>query len=112
MANTELGDSKNLLDDPKYKIFAFIVWNFLESVYDTSQTGKADWIEDPENIWGAWKGVVMVEGRLHSSWLKDASNQANFKEEFLNFIRNNGIVPDLEILGGQNNCPNFRLRHA
>ncbi len=100
MENAEFSEPEKISGDPKYGIFAFIVWNFLETVYDTSSDNLGDDWRETSDLWSTWKGVVNVEGGKHANWLRLAENQNNFKKEFLNFVRDSGVIPNLDIRGG------------
>ena len=62
----------------QYTIYAFIVWNFLESIYDRCML-------DAE-LKKTWFPIIEAERKTHLEWIKIAENRAKFKEEFLNFI--------------------------
>jgi len=63
----------------KYEIYAYMVWNFLETIYDREQEKK-----DEGHISHTWFPVILEENRLHYTWFKH--NLRLFKEEFQRFI--------------------------
>ncbi len=62
----------------KYDIYAFMVWNFLESIYDKC-------LKD-EHLRDTWVPIIEVEGILHNKWFKREENMPKFKPQFSNFI--------------------------
>ena len=67
---------ENFYDDKKikYENYAYIVWNFCETLRDRK-------FSEGET----WKGVLKYENDLHSEWFKRNSENL-FKEEFRNYI--------------------------
>lgn len=62
----------------QYDAFAFITWNFIESIYDYSQ--------QDESILDTWKCVFLYESRLHREWFDRPENRPKFKERFVKCI--------------------------
>jgi hypothetical protein len=58
----------------KYENYAFIVWNFCETLYDRK------FIQDK-----TWEGVLRYENDLHFDWFKRKSENL-FKESFRKYI--------------------------
>jgi hypothetical protein len=62
----------------QYDAFAFITWNFIESIYDYSQ--------QDESLLDTWKCVFLYEAKLHREWFDKAENRPKFKELFVKCI--------------------------
>ncbi|DAB27983.1 MAG: hypothetical protein A2513_02690 [Sulfurimonas sp. RIFOXYD12_FULL_33_39] len=67
-------------EEVEYGIYAFIVWNFLESIYDRC-------ILD-ESLKTTWFPIIETERAIHLGWIQNHQNRTKFKNEFLNFIDN------------------------
>jgi hypothetical protein len=65
----------------KYESYAYLIWNFCESIYDRKMINKT------------WHPVIEEEKRLHYAWLEDSENRKKFKEEFTDFIIDNPQIP-------------------
>src|SRR5208337_4152999 len=50
----------------QYDAFAFITWNFIESIYDYCQQNKA--------LLKTWKCIFLYESRLHRKWFDRLEN--------------------------------------
>lgn len=62
----------------EYDIYAFIVWNFLESIYDRCMLDT--------NLQKTWFPIIETERKIHLPWIQEDENRAKFKAEFLSFI--------------------------
>lgn len=62
----------------EYDTYAFMVWNFLETVYDRCQ--------DATELCVTWYPVIDVESRRHREWFDDPENRPKFKKIFRDFI--------------------------
>jgi len=62
----------------EYDIYAFIVWNFLESIYDRCMLDH--------DLQKTWFPIIQAERKIHLSWIQESENRAKFKAEFLGFI--------------------------
>ncbi len=62
----------------KYNLYAFMVWNFLEAIYDKC-------LKD-ENLKETWLPIIGVEGQLHSKWFRLKENKDKFKSSFYDFV--------------------------
>jgi hypothetical protein len=64
----------------EYEAYAFMVWNFLETVVDrcdnTSNRGLRE----------TWYPIVAVECALHRAWFEVRENRLKFKDRFCHFI--------------------------
>lgn len=64
----------------KYNIYAFMVWNFLEAIYDKCLDDKV--LKD------TWLPIIEVEGSVHYNWFRREENKPKFKESFYQYITN------------------------
>lgn len=83
LAKPYLANSERIRDETQsqeYEIYAFIVWNFLEAIYDRC-------MRDPE-LQKTWYPILETESDSHKEWLFSGDNQRKFKSEFLHFIEN------------------------
>jgi hypothetical protein len=62
----------------EYDIYAFMVWNFLETIFDRCQ--KHDHLRE------TWYPVIDAENRKHHDWFKREDNRHKFKPSFYAFI--------------------------
>lgn len=62
----------------EYDIYAFIVWNFLESIYDRCMLDA--------DLQKTWFPIIEAERAIHLEWIQKPENRTKFKAEFLNFI--------------------------
>jgi hypothetical protein len=62
----------------EYDIYAFMVWNFLEAVYDRCEHDK--------QLCSTWYPVVAVENHRHRTWFDRPDNRSKFKSAFHSFI--------------------------
>ncbi|MFT6076874.1 MAG: hypothetical protein ACJA02_000120 [Myxococcota bacterium] len=61
----------------RYGVYSFMVWNFLESIYDKCM--------DSQHLKETWMPIILTEGELHFEWFKN--NQDNFKQSFCDFSK-------------------------
>ena len=62
----------------QYSLYAFIVWNFLESIYDRCMLDV--------HLQKTWFPIIEAERFIHLSWIQEPENRSKFKKEFLEFI--------------------------
>ncbi|MBA3904535.1 MAG: hypothetical protein C0522_12850 [Rhodocyclaceae bacterium] len=62
----------------EYETYAFMVWNFIETVYDRCR--------DDDDLMATWLPIIEHEAGKHHAWLCCPRNQARFKAPFLNYI--------------------------
>lgn len=82
-----------------YCAYAYMVWNFIETIADVSKTKKLF-----SKIDEVWFPTIIEENRLHYSWFVD--NERLFRKSFVHFIKekiNNvvfvqGNIDDLELV--------------
>jgi hypothetical protein len=64
----------------EYEAYAFMVWNFLETVVDRCNTPSNPSLRE------TWYPVVATESALHRAWFDVPENRRKFKERFCRFI--------------------------
>ena len=62
----------------EYDIYAFIVWNFLESIYDRCMLDT--------DLQKTWFPIIEAERKIHLPWIQEHDNRTKFKADFLSFI--------------------------
>lgn len=62
----------------EYAVYAFIVWNFLESIYDRCMLD--------DNLKTTWFPIIETECTIHLEWIQNPQNRVKFKNKFLDFI--------------------------
>jgi hypothetical protein len=65
----------------KYEIYAFITWNFCETIIDKGDV----------ELMKTWFVVIETENSLHRKWFDNPENSAKFKESFRKHIQS--ILP-------------------
>jgi hypothetical protein len=65
-------------EELQYNTYAFIVWNFLESIYDRCMLDHA--------LQKTWFPIIQAERKIHFPWIHESDNRSKFKAEFLSFI--------------------------
>ena len=72
------------LSDPakqrEYDAYAFMVWNFVETVFDRCQ----GWWK--KSLRETWYPVMEAENALHRQWFDLPANRIKFKRHFCDFI--------------------------
>ena len=64
----------------EYETYAFMVWNFLETVVDRCGSRSNPTLRE------TWYPVVATESALHRAWFEAPENRRKFKERFCQFI--------------------------
>lgn len=62
----------------EYDAFAFMVWNFVETIYDRC--------EGDEHLCETWYPIIENENELHRTWFDEDRNRRKFKPKFVEFI--------------------------
>lgn len=62
----------------EYDTYAFMVWNFLETIVDRC--------ERDTRLCSTWYPVIDVENRMHRGWFDRPENKHRFKDAFHRFI--------------------------
>jgi len=78
---TRAGDKKFVT---RYNIYAYLMWNCLETFYDLSSKEGLFHKNKSKIIDQTWIPVIIEENKIHYNWFKQ--NQRLFKEEFQNYI--------------------------
>lgn len=69
----------------QYDAFAFMVWNFIETIYDyvwdEAQGGLRN-ADAKSYLRETWEVIIQYEGQLHKIWLLDPKNKVKFKPRF------------------------------
>ncbi len=78
----------------QYDAFAFMTWNFVESIYDYAIAGE------DEELRQTWECVLLHEARLHGAWFNEPRNRSKFKVKFRQWVERMGCcheegAPDL-----------------
>ncbi len=68
----------------EYDSYAFMVWNFLEAIYDRCECHA--------HLCSTWYPVIDTEHQKHRMWFAHPDNKNKFKDAFHEFIRNNGFT--------------------
>lgn len=74
----------HLTDDrqrSEYDTYAYVLWNFLESIYDHC-------LED-KYLRATWYPSIRAESQRHRAWLDAPENRIKFKDDFYRFIAAN-----------------------
>lgn len=66
----------------EYDAYAFMVWNFAETVFDRSQ----GWGWSKRRLRETWYPVIAAEAERHRAWFDLPENRRNFKDAFCRFI--------------------------
>lgn len=60
----------------KYEIYAFLTWNFIETIFDKSD----------KTLLETWIPAIKLESSLHSNWIHEPENKSKYKASFLVFV--------------------------
>ena len=72
-----------------YDAYAFMVWNFAETVFDHSR----GWGWSKRRLRDTWYPVIAAEAAMHRAWFDRPENRRNFKDPFCVFIEATFPVP-------------------
>ncbi|WP_042458811.1 hypothetical protein [Neobacillus dielmonensis] len=75
----------------KYSIYAFMVYNLMETIYDKhirDDESRINFLfrKKTDLFWKTWEPIIKEEYNLHRAWFDHEPNKANFKEDFKKFI--------------------------
>lgn len=70
--------ARTMEEELEYDAFAFLVWNFLESIYDYG--------EKDEFLMETWECIFKYEARLHFEWFLREENRQKFKDRFWRYV--------------------------
>ncbi len=94
----------------QYDIYAFLVWNFLETVRDRSEKHSA--------LQRTWGPIIVSEARLHWAWFQSETTGDNsldspkFCAEFCDFIHRHHADDFRAMLDRPENDENWRYREV
>ncbi len=77
----------------KYDLYASMVWNFLETIYDRSRGDT--------HLCETWQPILEHESLAHRDWLCLGKNHKRFKLQFRLFLNAGGFTGDRSPLFGQ-----------
>lgn len=63
----------------EYENYAFMVWNFLETIHDRCERDKA--------LCDTWFPILKHEGLLHKEWFERPDSALKFKPQFVEFAQ-------------------------
>jgi hypothetical protein len=64
----------------EYGAYAFMVWNFIESIFDRCQGWSKRRLRE------TWYPIIDAENALHRGWFDVPENRHRFKQRFVRFI--------------------------
>jgi hypothetical protein len=73
----------------EYDAYAFMVWNFVETIYDRCQ----GWGWSKKRLRETWYPVIAAENARHRGWFDVPQNRRKFKHNFCRFIDRNYPAP-------------------
>lgn len=82
----ESGDARKARE---YDAYAFMVWNFAETVFDRSK----GWGSSKRRLRETWYPVIAAEAARHRAWFDVPQNRRNFKEPFCRFVEQTFPAP-------------------
>jgi hypothetical protein len=64
----------------EYGAYAFMVWNFVETIFDRCQGWSKRRLRE------TWYPIIAAENALHREWFDRPENRRRFKQRFIQFI--------------------------
>ena len=64
----------------QYGAYAFMVWNFVETIFDRCQGWSKRRLRE------TWYPIIASENALHRAWFEQPDNRRRFKQRFVRFI--------------------------
>jgi hypothetical protein len=64
----------------QYGAYAFMVWNFVETIFDRCQGWSKRRLRE------TWYPIIASENALHRAWFDQPENRRRFKQRFVRFI--------------------------
>ena len=64
----------------QYGAYAFMVWNFVETIFDRCQGWSKRRLRE------TWYPIIAAENALHRAWFELPDNRRRFKQRFVRFI--------------------------
>ncbi|MEO5331722.1 MAG: hypothetical protein H7839_06830 [Magnetococcus sp. YQC-5] len=82
-----IGIAGNTKHNSIYNAFAFMMWNFIETIYDnTKGSGRRE--VEYNDLWETWSVIIKTEGTNHIEWFKNNKNN-RFKKSFIKWAEDN-----------------------
>lgn len=69
---------RDAIEKVQYDLYAFMVWNFIETIVDRCH-GKKTLAE-------TWSPIILVEAKKHYAWFVKPENKEKFKDSFRKHI--------------------------
>jgi hypothetical protein len=83
----------------EYDAYAFMVWNFVETIFDRCQGRSRRRLRE------TWYPIIAAENALHRAWFDHPGNRSKFKERFGHFIDANYPRPGAARPAGSSGSP-------
>jgi hypothetical protein len=64
----------------QYGAYAFMVWNFVETIFDRCQGWSKRRLRE------TWYPIIAAENALHRAWFELPENRRRFKQRFVRFV--------------------------
>jgi hypothetical protein len=90
LEHPELVDFPTTPDPTKareYDAYAFMIWNFVETVFDRCQGWSKRRLRE------TWYPVIAAENERHRGWFELPQNRRKFKERFCRFMEDHFPIP-------------------
>ena len=71
----------------QYGAYAFMVWNFVETIFDRCQGWSNRRLRE------TWYPIIAAENAVHRAWFESPENRRRFKQRFVRFIETQYPVP-------------------
>ena len=71
----------------QYGAYAFMVWNFVETIFDRCQGWSKRHLRE------TWYPVIAAENALHRKWFDQPHNRRRFKPRFVRFVESQYPAP-------------------
>ena len=78
----------------EYGAYAFMVWNFVETIFDRCQGWSKRRLRE------TWYPIIDAENALHRGWFDLPANRRRFKQRFVQFIEARYPLPSAGRLNG------------
>jgi len=72
----------------QYDAFAFVVWNFIESIHDFTKREDRFWQSrrKTEMLSDTWECIIKYESARHKEWFVRPDNENKFKKSFREYV--------------------------
>jgi hypothetical protein len=65
----------------EYDAYAFMIWNFVETIYDRCQGWSKRRLRE------TWYPIIAAENAVHRPWFERPENRCRFKQSFVQFVQ-------------------------